>query len=94
MTTIRDFMDQRQLTVYNKGDSHMKTEKSPVGELMFVPLNRKKVALAAPAKCLTAEHNYRLRMIEAAAAASALCTTCHFKLSAQNMIEAALFFPC
>lgn len=69
MATIRDFMDQRQLTVYNKGDSHMKTEKSPVGELMFVPLNRKKVALAVPAKCLTAEHKYRLRMIEAAAAA-------------------------
>lgn len=36
---------------------------------MFVPLNRKKVALAVPAKCLTAEHKYRLQMIEAAAAA-------------------------
>lgn len=47
----------------------MKTEKSLVGELMFVPLNHKKVALAVPAKCLTAEHEYRLRMTEAAAAA-------------------------
>lgn len=42
MTRTCVFMDQRQLTVYNNSNNQMKTEKSPVRELIFVPLSHKK----------------------------------------------------
>lgn len=40
LTKMRDFIDRRQLTVYNKSDNQMKLEESPVGE--FVTLHHKK----------------------------------------------------
>lgn len=42
VTEMWDFMDQRQLTVYNNGNNQMKMEKSPAGELVLVTLNHKK----------------------------------------------------
>lgn len=41
MKTMWDFMDQRQLTVYDSSDDQMKMKESPGGELIFVTLEHK-----------------------------------------------------